>query len=1475
MPEPDQEMRIALPRKAGLGSLLSLLLAASSLLLTGLLVLIIGVAATDELKRTIGGGLAQRARHAAEQLDATMYERYREVQALARRVEFTASGQGPDQRRQILEEIQRTYPLYAWIGLTDSAGKVAVSTGGLLEGVDVSRRDWFADAPKGVYVHDVHAAKLLATLLPQEGGAPMRFVDLAFPYFDARGEQAGVLGAHLSWAWARQVQGLFSNPGQAPDETLIVSRDGKVLYGPAPLLDVALGSSSLALARQQPSGFVEERWDDGRDYLVGYARTNGYQGYPGLGWVIVTRQEAGAAYAPVRRLQTNVGLAGLAVALLFSLLGWRAARIVTRPLLTTAHAAREVEHGRATALPQAAGGFAELETLRSAFNALLLRLHGKEQQLVQANTELERRVAERTSDLERSLASVRSSELRVLTILEATQDAFIAFSLDGLVTDWNARAAQVFGWRREEVLGKHVEQLLQGGSQWWLPGSRENATSGERIAMSGLRRDGARFDAEMTLGQFEADGQQWFAAFISDISVRRAIEKELEAERLLLSTVLETIEVAVMACDQDAEPTLSNRAARALPAAALLAPGPGPLRRVLRGEPVRAEALRIEADGEPARDLLCNGSALVDASGKRLGAVVALADVTALESAKRELAGQERFLRTVADNSPAAIGYVDRGEVYRFANRTYQSMMGLDPEQMIGRTIGDVLGDATRDYLEPHIAAAMAGKRVHFEADLDRPGWPRHVMTDYIPDTDAGGEVRGFYIQVLDITARKHSELQQQEASRAKSEFLANMSHEIRTPMNAVLGIGQLLDRTVLSAEQKEYVRLIRASGGALLSLVNDILDLSKIEAGKLEVVAAPFRLDELVDAIASAMQSASVGKQLDLLLTVDPALPAGLVGDMQRLRQVALNLVGNAIKFTASGEVRVHLGCSAPGSAMEILQLTVSDTGIGMTGEQLGRLFNPFEQADTSTSRRYGGTGLGLAISQQLVELMGGSISVSSEAGRGSEFVVALPLQLPMRQPESRDSDALHGLRVLLVDDHAPTLRYLESLLARWGCASDSAAGLPLPEGGPWDLALVDSELLDRQGGDAFAGMTLVALNRSVDRQASAGEAAAVAKPVTPASLFDLLRGLRQRHPGQAQAQEPAPYGVTLRGARILLVEDNLTNQVVARGVLEPSGALVTTAENGQQALDIMRANPQGYDLVLMDVQMPVMDGFEATRRLRQELGLRIPILAMSAGVLDTEQARCLQAGMDGFIPKPVDYSQMLATIEQRLRAGPSQAAAPAPDAPEAPAVPDAPAAPALDDRPGIFSIRKLLAVIGPGSPQRQNIVSLVERIVRQSRDEFAAARQLWLDGDAHGAAAALHALRGGIGSLGARRFAEATLAAEQALRDGDTAAAGEIFHTAEQALAATLDAAAGWLASETRGEVEVAVDARSALQQLVHMLQRQDFDALTHFRRVRLALAAPLGEPALVRLESAIEALDFGAALALLNEETWKVPS
>jgi signal transduction histidine kinase/ActR/RegA family two-component response regulator len=447
---------------------------------------------------------------------------------------------------------------------------------------------------------------------------------------------------------------------------------------------------------------------------------------------------------------------------------------------------------------------------------------------------------------------------------------------------------------------------------------------------------------------------------------------------------------------------------------------------------------------------------------------------------------------------------------------------------------------------------------LQYERDFQGPSGVDHFLVDLVPDVAPDGRVAGFYLTAMNITDRKNSEQRAEAASRAKSEFVANMSHEIRTPMNAVLGVAYLLENTPLTQAQKEYVGMIRSSGQMLLGVLNDVLDFSKIEAGRMELAPQPFLLREVLDSLSNVMSLPANARGISLAIDADDEVPAVLVGDAMRLQQILLNLVGNAVKFTERGgvSVRVMLEQAAAEQGLR-LRFTVRDSGIGMDLEQQSRLFSAFNQADASTTRRFGGTGLGLAICRRLTELMGGDISVRSTPGAGSEFVVTLPFGVA-------DED---------VPVEHPALQ------------TAAAQGWLMSE--------------------------------------------------TPAL--------------QDAPPEPEPaLAPRLQGLRLLLVEDHPLNQLVARGMLEHAGASVEVAENGQLAVDRLRDRAEDYDIVLMDVQMPVMDGFEATRHIRHTLGLKLPVLAMTAGVMQSEQDQCIDAGMDDFIAKPLDVEQMLDTISR-----------------------------------------------------------------------------------------------------------------------------------------------------------------------------------------------------------------------------------
>jgi signal transduction histidine kinase/DNA-binding response OmpR family regulator len=501
-----------------------------------------------------------------------------------------------------------------------------------------------------------------------------------------------------------------------------------------------------------------------------------------------------------------------------------------------------------------------------------------------------------------------------------------------------------------------------------------------------------------------------------------------------------------------------------------------------------------------------------------------------------------------------------------------------------------------------------------------------------------------------------------EEADAAKDAFVANMSHELRTPMNAVLGMAHLLGATRLSPEQRRYLEMISASGQSLLGILNDILDFSKMQAGKVEPHPVRFKLDDVLHALATIMSVSAGEKELELCIGVEPDVPRMLLGDALRLQQVLVNLAGNAIKFTERGEVAVLVQRVA--GAPLSLRFCVRDSGIGMSAAQLARLFSPFMQGDLSFTRRFGGTGLGLTISKGLIEMLGGEILVRSEVGKGSEFQFTLAFGVV----DDSDAPPAGKLHVLVVDDNFTSRSFISKTIEAWRWTSDSAASgeealTQLRTGTRYDVVLVDSLM---PGMDGMATMRAIqalspvpvicmvnAFGRGklMQQMAEASVAAFLTKPVTSSSLFDAVQtALAPTLQDSSMPHEPSLPA--LDGVRILLVEDNAINQHVARGILEHAGAVVTVADNGQAAIDLLRADA-GYHLVLMDVQMPVMDGFSATRLLRGELGLTLPVIAMTAGVMESERAQCTAAGMDDFIAKPIDVGQMFATLVQYLPSG------------------------------------------------------------------------------------------------------------------------------------------------------------------------------------------------------------------------------
>ncbi len=701
------------------------------------------------------------------------------------------------------------------------------------------------------------------------------------------------------------------------------------------------------------------------------------------------------------------------------------------------------------------------------------------------------------------------------------------------------------------------------------------------------------------------------------------------------------------------------------------------------GHPYEAEFRLKRASDATWRWHLARAVSLLSESGRILEWFGTCTDIEDQKQAEAKLRQQWHTFDTVLSNSPDFAFIFDLAGRITYANSAILTHWRKSFEDVRGKNFFDLGYTAARaSRLQSHIQQVIDTRQpLRAQTDLRGPGG-EITYFDYIfsPVLDAQGRVEAVTCSTRDITEQNRAKQAAEAANRAKSDFLANMSHEIRTPMNGIIGMTDLALDTDLTAEQREFMGVVKSSADSLLSLINDVLDFSKIEAGKLQFEAIDFLLRDTLEDTIKTLGFRARQKGLHLGCHILPDVPDGLEGDPTRLRQIVVNLVGNAIKFTAQGEVEVQVAVQEEAEDEVVLHFAVKDTGVGIPLERQQVIFEAFAQADTSMTRHYGGTGLGLSISARLVELMGGRIWVESEVGRGStfHFTVRLPMQkVPSRKYTPVDIEMLRDLPVLIVDDNATSRRILQEMFVSWRMKPVLAAGgaeaLTLfseanTRGTPFRLLVVEAQMPDVDGfalveslkadipaaGLSIVMLTSVGLRGDAARCRELGIAAYLNKPV---KRSDLLQAIR------AAFGSPAPDGrnpsvVTIHSLResrsrlsILLVEDNPVNETLALRMLQKRGHHVTVARNGRAALEALERHPP--DLVLMDVQMPEMDGFEATAAIRQAEGQnrkRLPIIAMTAHAMSGDKERCLAAGMDGYVSKPVRADHLFSVIEQVL---------------------------------------------------------------------------------------------------------------------------------------------------------------------------------------------------------------------------------
>ena len=919
----------------------------------------------------------------------------------------------------------------------------------------------------------------------------------------------------------------------------------------------------------------------------------------------------------------------------------------------------------------------------------------------------------------------RQEAIETQTILDTAVQAIITADERGIIYAANRCAGQMFGYEPSELVGMRVEVLFSeearekhsGFVQRILRGDDESGFLGSGTELVARRRNGDLFPAHMSLGHSYAGVRHRFVAAIDDLTERQRFERELRQSELRLRTVIDTIHSVFFIKDRNGRHLLVNEfyeEATGYPAEQVLGrtdedffpPEVGRAimdldREVMAsGKQQRFEESVPHPDGT-MHTFLTEKVPLFDENGETMGLVGIATDITERKNMELELRAKEERLDLALNGAYLGLWDWQTPNDVQLVNDIWIDMLGYERAEF--EALFPETHERWSKLVHPDdMSGVLEALRTHYEGIVPmyraemrmrtKPGEWKWILSSgrVISRTDSGEVLRVVGIHMdIDNYKRLQQELEAarevaESADRAKSRFLANMSHEIRTPMNAILNLAELLLDSQLDERQHQYLRVVHTSAKSLLKLINDVLDLSKIEAGKFETEAISFNLGELMEDLLLTFGEQASRKGIELTIHVEDGTPEHLSGDMYRLRQVLINLIGNAIKFTERGEVSVLARSAGQAEhGLVPLVLEVRDTGIGIDPHQADRLFDAFSQADSSTTRRFGGTGLGLAISQRLVSLMGGDgIVIESSLGSGSVFRFQLPFSLaacplPLRH------ELLDGVRVLLVENDAGARGAYASMLERCGAtvvqvATTSEADSALraaQDATPVDVVVLDWNLNGgdaaalasriREGGEALplplvvvAGLTGMA---EIDRLREMGVSALLRKPVTATELHDaVLDAIGRRSsltvaPGSpSRVSEPT---VDFDGVRVLLVEDNRVNQMVAREMLKRKGFDIMIAENGRVALE--RLEQEAFDIVLMDVQMPEMDGLEATRRIRENEaqaaheGLparHIPILAMTANAMPGDERICLDAGMDAYVAKPLNLDSVLNNIAHLL---------------------------------------------------------------------------------------------------------------------------------------------------------------------------------------------------------------------------------
>ncbi|HXZ12719.1 MAG TPA: PAS domain S-box protein [Candidatus Sulfotelmatobacter sp.] len=1000
---------------------------------------------------------------------------------------------------------------------------------------------------------------------------------------------------------------------------------------------------------------------------------------------------------------------------------------------------------------------------------------------------------------------------------------------EGVITFANDKFCALSGFSREELIGQtHRIVNSKYHSREFIDNLWSTIRSG-RVWKGEIRnraKDGTFYWVDTTIVPFcEAEGTPTqFIAIRSDISSLKNIQENLRASEARLQALISSLDEIVFETDaaatyrniwtmrEDLLP-LPRSEMIGRPAAEILGEKAAEqflsvFRQVVHtGQSRNFEYQRIAQDGP--RWFLARISPITQPDGTCDTLCVASRDITQRKRAEEALRESEEQFRQLTENI-REVFFVSSPNPPRttYVSPAYTEIWGRSALELYERPEAwiETVHPQDRARVSADFAAAMHGEPIDIEYRIVRPDESmRWIRNRSFPVRDSYGDFYRVVGVAEDISEWKRAQAEllgakeaAETANRAKSEFLANMSHEIRTPMNGILGMTELALDTQLTTEQREYLEMVRASAESLLTLINDILDFSKIEAGKLDLDAIDFSFRDGMGETIKALGFRAHQKGLELLWNVEADVPDRLSGDLGRLRQVVVNLVGNAIKFTEKGEIAVEVSHEPREDGSVTLHLRIRDTGIGIPHEKHSLIFGAFTQADGSTTRKYGGTGLGLAITSRLVDLMGGKIWVESEIGVGSIFHFTARMGVCKTQTppaeELADPASLRGLHVLVVEDNKTNSAILAGMLESWGitveCVESAEAALAALEASrtsshPFALIIADVHMSDTDGFQLyeaahsrihFHDLPFLLLGSSAQigerqRCEELGICCYLTKPVQSSELFNAVLGALP-HLTASPVSKPADAAslpVKGEGMKVLVAEDNAVNRTLARRLLEKHGHTVVTVENGREALE--RIGRESFDLVLMDVQMPEMGGLEATSEIRKKEaveGGHLPIIALTAHAMKGDREVCLAAGADDYLAKPIRKEEFFAALERIRRAAPARQ----------------PSEPESEERPSTaaFDLNAALERVDGDRALVQEIARLFEE---ESPKLITGIRAALEKQDAGALERLAHTLKGASANLGGHGTSRAALELEQSARAGDLVRAGDILEILEREIA------------------------------------------------------------------------------------------